>query len=260
MNKQSEREKKVHGLRWNAVHEGYFSDPFVAAPLVRKVHDIANRSKPDTIVDLGGGTGSMLLHLSASGLEPGVQLVDLDDSCIQLDAAKASGFTCFLGSVDSFHRRDIGPEEARFLFMMRSVLHYFGKDGLRRVLRHLRAQTKPSEFFVHQTASFSRQEDADFLNTLYKMLRTPKWYPTVSFLCECLREEGWEVLEVSPAPPLRLKDDALMKRYSLGRAEIQRIGDLLSRNSSVPGDVFVKTGKGFSAFLHYWLYVCTPAA
>jgi hypothetical protein len=62
--------------------------------------------------------------------------------------------------------------------MMRSVLHYFGKDGLRPVLRHLRAQAKPGEYFIHQTASFERVRDANCLNNLYAMMRTQKWYPT----------------------------------------------------------------------------------
>lgn len=260
MNEQVNREKDVHGVRWNSVHEGYFSDPAVAWPLVGKVLEIVLKSRPDTIVDLGGGTGFLLSQLLAAGVDPGVSLIDLDDSVAQLDAARASGFSCVHGSADSFSRHEIGPDEARYLFIIRSVLHYFGKDGLRRVLRHLRSQARPGEFFVHQTASFSRQQDADCLNELYEMMRTPKWYPTVDFLCNCLHEEGWEVLEVCPAFPLRLKHDDLLERYNLDQADISRILDHLSRNSRVPEDVFKKTGTGFCAFLHYWIYVCTPAA
>jgi len=68
MNAQIDREKDVHGVRWNEVHEGYFSDPAVAAPLVRKIREIVRRSRPDCIVDLGGGTGMMLSHLRAAGV------------------------------------------------------------------------------------------------------------------------------------------------------------------------------------------------
>jgi SAM-dependent methyltransferase len=232
----------------------------VAAPLVRKVLEAARASKPGTIVDLGGGTGFLLSRLLAEGVDPGVRLVDLDDSPAQVAAAQAAGIACLRKAVDSFSRRDIGPEDGRCLFLMRSVLHYFGRDGLRPVLRHLRAQMRPGEFFVHQTASFERQQDADCLNALYQLMRTTKWYPSVSFLRDCLREEGWQVLEVCPAAALRLRDDDLAQRYQLAPADICRIRARLRDEPRPPEDVATVTDSGFCAFLHYWTYVCTPAS
>jgi hypothetical protein len=91
------------------------------------------------------------------------------------------------------------------------------------------------------------------------MMRTQKWYPTVAFLRRALRMEEWKVLEVAPAPPLRLKDTDLAQRYNLDQADIRRIRDRLPRDPGVPEDVFTKTDEGFCAFLHYWIYVCTPA-
>ncbi|MEI8243490.1 MAG: class I SAM-dependent methyltransferase [bacterium] len=260
MNDPINREKESHGAHWNAVHEGYFSDPGVAAPLVRKVLEAARASKPGTLVDLGGGTGFLLSRLRAEGVDPGIRLVDLDDSPAQVAAAETAGISCLLKAVDAFSRRDIGPEDGRCLFLMRSVLHYFGKDGLRPVLRHLRAQMRPGEFFVHQTASFARQQDADCLNTLYQLMRTTKWYPGVAFLCDCLREEGWQVLEVCPAAALRLRDDDLAQRYQLAPADIRRIRDQLAGTPGIPEDVAITSAAGFCAFLHYWTYVCTPAS
>ena len=184
----------------------------------------------------------MLSLLLAQGVDRGVSLVNLDASDIQLGAATKEGLSCVRGFVDSFSRRDVGPEEGRFLFMMRSVLHYFGEDGLRPVLRHLRTQTQPGEFFVHQTASFRRRQDADCLNDLYKIMRTQKWYPTVDFLCECLRAEGWHVLEVLPGLPLPLTNEELMQRYDLSQTELLRISDQLSQNPLVSEDVFKKNG------------------
>jgi hypothetical protein len=259
VNEQIDREKCVQGACWNGVHEGYFSDPSVSARLVSKIGEVARESKPDTIIDLGGGTGFLLSRLRAAGLDAGVSLVDLDDSPVQLDAAKSPDFSCFLGSADSFARCDIGPEESRCLFVMRSVLHYFGKGGLRPALRHLRSQTRLGEFFVHQTASFSRPQDAAFLNSLYRMMRTGKWYPTVAFLRKALKLEGWDVLEVCPALPLHLRSDDLMQRYNLDRTEVRRIGQRLSSKVGVPENVFEKTDGGFTAYLHYWTYVCTAA-
>lgn len=260
MNEHIQREQGVHGKQWNSVHEGYFSDPAVAAPLIQKIQEMAGKSTPDTIVDLGGGTGFLLSQLFAAGVAPGVSLINLDDSATQLDAAKSPGFSCFRGSVDSFSRRDLASEAGRYLFMMRSVLHYFGKDGLGPVLRHLHAQAKPGEFFVHQTASFSNQQDADCLNDLYTMMRTRKWYPTVEALRKCLSEEGWEVLEVCPAFPLRLGSSDLKHRYHLDAVDVDHIRIQLSRSYHAPDDVFRVESDGFSAFLHYWTYVCTPAA
>lgn len=259
MNEQIKKEENVYGKQWSRVHGGYFSDPVVAAPLVQKVRELACESKADLILDLGGGIGSVLSQLFSAGVERGVSLVNLDDSSIQIEASTGTGFTCIRGSVDSFSRRDIGPADGHFLFMMRSVLHYFGKDGLRLVLRHLRAQAKPGEFFVHQTASFRRRQDANCLNELYQMMRTEKWYPTVDSLCKCLRAEGWQVLEVLPSLPLPLTNGGLMQRYDLNQTDIVRISDRLYRNPLVSEEVFKRTDDSFCAFLHYWIYVCTPA-
>jgi len=257
MNRQIEREKGVHGKRWSKVHGGYFSDPIVAVPLVRKALELANISGADTIVDLGGGIGT-LLSMLRTRVNQGTSLVNLDDSAIQLAVAREKGVSCVHGSVDSFSRNDVGSEVAHFLFFMRSVLHYFGKDGLPAVLRHLHAQIQPTEFFVHQTASFRRQEDADCLNDLYRMMRTNKWYPTVDILCKCLRDEGWQVVEILPCLPLPLTNDDLAQRYSLDQADMSRISDQLFRSPIVSEDILKKTDDGFCAFLHYWMYVCTP--
>jgi hypothetical protein len=202
----------------------------------------------------------LLSLLLAEGIDRKVSLVNLDASDTQLEAATKAEFSCVRGSVDSFSRRDVGNEEGRFLFMMRSVLHYFGEDGLRPALRHLRAQTRPGEFFVHQTASFRNQRDADCLNDLYKIMRTPKWYPTVDFLRGCLQDEKWQVLEVLPGMPLPLTNKELLQRYNLSQAELLRISDQLPLAHPVSDDVFKKTDDGFCAFLHYWTYVCTPVS
>jgi hypothetical protein len=259
MTDQIKNEEGVHGTNWDAVHGRYFSDPLVAAPLVQKIKDLASKSGTEVIVDLGGGTGFLLSQLLAAGIDARVSLVNLDDSATQLAAAIKTGVSCIRGSVDLFLRQEVGPQEKRFLFIMRSVLHYFGEEGLRPVLRHLRAQAKPGEYFIHQTASFFRQQDADCLNELYQIMRTRKWYPTVDFLCKCLRAEGWQVLEVLPVLPLHLTCNDLMQRYHIDRKDVLHISDRLSINSVVSDKVFKKTGDGFCAFLYYWIYVCTAA-
>jgi SAM-dependent methyltransferase len=257
MTDQIKNEEGVYGTQWNDVHGRYFSDTLVAAPLVRKIKGLAGKSQPEVIVDLGGGTGFLLSELRAAGVGHRVSLVNLDDSAAQLDAGRKTGISCIRGSVDSFLRREAGLQEKRFLFIMRSVLHYFGEEGLRPVLRHLHAQAKPGEYFVHQTASFRSQHDADCVNELYRMMRTQKWYPTVDFLCESLRGEGWQVLEVLPALPLRLASNDLMRRYLIDQNDVLRLSDRLSIDFPVSDEVFKKADNGFCAYLHYWTYVCT---
>ena len=250
------REEAIHGKKWGGFHGGYFSDPAIAAPLVGKILEWAGRSKANAIVDLGGGTGYLLSRLQAGGIEPGVSLVNLDDSDKQLEAAKENGIACVRAAIDQFSRRDLGPEERQYLFMMRSVLHYFGEAGLSPTLRHLRAQAKPGELFIHQTASYEHSRDADCLNALYRMLKTTKWYPTVDFLKSRLTDEGWQVLEVLPAPALPLSSSDLAERYNIDPATMLDIGRILSREHSVPADVLSKKEDAFCAYLHYWIFVC----
>jgi SAM-dependent methyltransferase len=259
MNEQIKREERVHGKHWGTLHGGYFSDPEIASPLIQTVREFAKKSGVDALVDLGGGTGALLSLLLAEGIDPNIALINLDASDAQLEIAAKNGLSCVRGSVNSFLRGDAGADEDTFLFMMRSVLHYFGQEGLGPVLRHIRTQMQPGEYFVHQTASFRHQHDADFMNELYQCMRTPKWYPTVDNLCDCLSREQWRVLEVLPGPPLPLPVEELQMRYDLSNDDLLRIHKRLSRLPDASQDVFKKTENGFCAALHYWIYVCTPA-
>jgi hypothetical protein len=254
---ETDRECVIHGDSWDTFHGGYFSDPAVAGPLVQRILSAAATSKPRVIVDLGGGTGYVLSQLRAAGLGAGISLVNLESSEAQIATACKAGLVCTRGSVDAFGREGIGPESGNFLFIMRSVLHYFGQEGLRRVLRHVRAQARSGEFFVHQTASFQDQRDADALNLLYRMMGTQKWYPTVGTLGRCLAEEGWHVIEVTSCRPLVLTCGDLALRYSLDAADMLRIGHLLARDFPNRPAAFRHEADGFTAFLHYSIYVCS---
>jgi hypothetical protein len=254
MNDQIQREAGVQGTDWNSVHGGYFSDPVIAAPFLKKVIELANSSGVDTIVDLGGGTGTALSLLRDELHDQKIDLINIDDSDSQLDAARNSGLTCIKSSIDSFHRNDINADQV--LFMMRSVLHYAGQQNLRHVLEHIGKQTRAGEFFVHQSASFTRQQDADVLNELYRLMHTPKWYPTADHLEECLIQEGWRVVEITPAPPLPLTHTQLMRRYGLSAHEMASIRDTLAAHD-VPETVLKVTDDGFCAYLHYWIYTVT---
>lgn len=253
-------EQKVHGSSWGHVHGGYFADPEVARPLVEAVREIWIASRPEVIVDFGGGTGFLLLQLRAEGISAETALVNLDCSAAQLEVADASGISSVCGAVDGFQRAEVVPEGRKALFLMRSVLHYAGEAGLSPLLRHIRKQTAVGEHWIHQTACFERQEEADCLNELYRRMHTGKWYPTVADLHARLEETGWRVDSVRPAPVLHLGSEELGLRYGLDDAELRRIGEDMLAEFGGQGEALRPFRGGFQADLHYRLFVCSAAS
>lgn len=253
-------EQAVHGSSWGRMHGGYFSDPEVARPLVAAVRDVWAAARPDVVVDLGGGTGFLLAQLRQAGLGTGALLVDLDGSAPQLAEAAKAGLACVHGAVDGFRREEVAPAGRAALWLMRSVLHYAGEEGLDPLLRHLRAQASPGEFWVHQTACFERAEDAACLNALYRQLRTGKWYPTVAELRKRLAAQGWTVTEERPAATLVLDSDELGLRYGTDAAGLQAIGKTLSAEFGEPNEVFRFAPVGFQADLRYRTFICRARA
>jgi len=249
-------EQLVHGQPWGHLHGGYFSDPGVARPLVETILKAAQESRPDIIIDLGGGTGFLLSQLRKSGMGAKTGLVDLDSSEAQLSEAGRLGIACARGTVDGFCRREVVPAGQKALFAMRSVLHYSGEAGLTPLLRHIRAQALTGEYWVHQTACFVREEEADGLNALYRKMRTDKWYPALADLRERLAETGWQVESVLPAPALHLDSDELGLRYGLDSAEIRRIGAEMAKEFGAENVIFQLRPGGFRAALHYHIFIC----
>jgi SAM-dependent methyltransferase len=253
---QVAREMEVHGLKWRTIHGGYFADPKVARPLILALRKAIVASSASVVVDLGGGTGFFLRELLKHYQYPGVRFIDLDVSERQLDEEDDPHITCLQASASEVTRELLDPGDETLLFVMRSVLHYFGYNGLRPILGHLRMQMKTGEYFVHQTACFERVDDAERLNYLYRAMQTEKWYPTVHELKECLEKEGWAVEDISPAPKLALTSDDLARRYHLSADDVNRIREEIScKHGKKPG-VFEATSKGFTAYLHYRIFTC----
>jgi SAM-dependent methyltransferase len=249
-------EKTIHGRQWNAVHGGYFSDPATARPLVETAAAVLTRSPADVVVDLGGGTGFLLSQLASHGTAAGLAMVNVDCSQAQLDLAAGDGVSTLCASVGDFSRGDVAVPDQRLLYMMRSVLHYLGREGLSPMLRHVRDQAEDGESFVHQTASFDNEEDAACLNSLYSRMHTRKWYPTVSELKGLLARAGWCVVSTTAAPPLLLKSDDLARRYALASDEVDRIRDAMAADFGERDGLFRLTPSGFQANLHYRIYTC----
>ena len=143
---------------------------------------------------------------------------------------------------------------------MRSVLHYFGENGITPLLRHLRDQAQEGEFFLHQSASFENEADAVCLNTLYKLMRTHKWYPTLNDLQKRLTESGWRVTVTTPAPSLLLTSDDLALRYALDTSDLVRIRDKMAEEFGKTNNVFRSKKSGFQVDLHYQIYTCVAVS
>ena len=255
MRKQTDPEQAVHGAPWAQIHGGYFSDPEVARPLVDVVNRIRAQADPDVIVDLGGGTGFLLAQIRACGVGREPAWVDLDCSPAQLQMAREAGITVVNGTVDSFRRADVVPAGARALFLMRSVLHYSGEAGLAPLLRHLRAQALPGEFWVHQTACFHDERDAACLNSLYQRMQTGKWYPTADGLDKLLHQTGWQSEDNFPASALHLESSELALRYKLTHDEIRGIARKMLLEYGQNQSVYHSGNDGFMAELHYRIFV-----
>jgi trans-aconitate methyltransferase len=257
-----DREADSHGTRWQVLHQGYFGDADTVRPLVDAMLHALAHSRPTVIADLGGGTGFLLCQLLHR--EPGLQarLVNVDLSDRQLAACQDPRIEGLQRSAAEVTREELGVGSGTLMLVMRSVLHYFGREGLSGVLAHLRAQMKPGERLVHQTASFAQADEAVCVNRLYERMRTDKWYPTVGELQRSLEETGWVVERVAPAPALRLDAAELAQRYQLTDQDVQSIGEELAGQHGTIADVFLPhspegpTPGGFTAWLHYHVFTC----
>jgi SAM-dependent methyltransferase len=250
------REINIHGRQWHSLHNGYFGDPDIASEFIEKVKLAVASFGPEVLVDLAGGTGYLLSELIKHDFNPDMGLVNIDFSKQQLARVKDPKIRTFHGSIADFKRSDIDDSSKRFLFIMRSALHYFGRTGLVSLLRHLRSQMKQGEFFVHQTACFQLERDACCLNMIYELMGTEKWYPTIEELQVFMKKTGWSIRCISNAPKLTLTSDELAKRYSLSEDNIARIRKkIIKRYGQIDDVVSIKPG-GFCAYLHYKIYMC----
>jgi len=250
------REMKIHGQRWGSFHHHYFADPEVAEPLTAATLSAVDAAHPDVIADLGGGTGFLLKELLKRRPLPGVRLVDVDVSDVQLSACKDEGIERLFASAASVTRRDLGAEDRRLLLVARSLLHYFGCSGLQPLLRHLRGQLRRGELFVHQSACFEDSEDAACLNCIYGMMKTEKWYFAIDDLEAALEKADFSLCEIRPAPPLRLDSGDLAERYELSAEQVASIREKVRREFGERPGVFTTSGDGFTAWLHYSIFTC----
>ena len=255
IDEQINREISAHGQQWNSMHEGYFSDPVIANPLIETITRYLSGSDADVIVDLGGGTGFILRELIAKGVTKNIIPVNLDCSATQLDAMEKSGIICINALISDFSRDDLVKLNKRIFFIMRSVLHYFGREGLIPVLRHIRNHARKGEMFIHQTACFESPVEASCINVLYREMGTPKWYPTINELRESMANTNWQVIDICPAIPLKLSSVELGQRYGLDFQALAKICGRVLEKFGESENIFQRAENGFVAYLHYRICV-----
>jgi hypothetical protein len=251
IDEQINREIKAHGQQWNSMHEGYFSDPIIAIPFIEKIIHYLSGSDTEVIVDLGGGTGFILHELIAKGATANMISINLDCSISQLDAMEKRSVLCINSLISDFSRNDLIVFSKRIFFIMRSVLHYFGREGLVPVLRHIRNQARKGEMFIHQTACFESPVEARCMNILYEEMGTPKWYPSISELCESMAKANWQMIDICAAPPLKLSSVELGQRYGLDGQVMAKICGRVIEEFGEIENVFQRVPEGFVAYLHY---------
>jgi hypothetical protein len=259
IDEQINREISAHGQQWNSMHEGYFSDADVARSLIETITRYLSGADADIIVDLGGGTGFILRELITRGATANIIPVNLDCSAPQLDAMEKSGITCINGFISDFSRDNLVTLDKQIFFIMRSVLHYFGREGLIPVLRHIRHQARKGEMFIHQTACFENTVEARCINALYQEMGTPKWYPTINELRESMMITNWQLADICPATPLKLSSVELGLRYGLDFQALAKICGRVIEEFGEIENVFQRTEDGFVAYLHYRICVTKAA-
>lgn len=255
-NKSVSKEMGVHGSRFASIFNGYFSDPDIARPLVEAVRKAMDVTHPKAVADLGGGTGFILKELLRSGLK-GVMLVNVDASPKQLAACTDGRIVPLPASIDRVTREELLAEDVdeKLLLTARAVLHYFGRCGLNPLLRHLKKQLRPGEFFIHQSGAFACQQEADVINHLYDRMDSGKWFFTVDELKSKLEDAGFIVREILPAPSLEMGSADLGERYKLGPETMASIGQEIEQLFGKQ-NVFMLFGEEFKACLHSWIFVC----
>ena len=114
----------------------------------------------------------------------------------------------------------------------------------------------PGEFFVHQSACFSRQGDADLMNLLYERMGTGKWFFTKYVLLARLEKAGFAVRAAALAPSLEMSSADLGERYGLGPERMAAIGREIEGIFGNDLEVFTREKNEFRATLRYCIFTC----
>ena len=182
--------------------------------------------------------------------------MNVDASPLQISEIVDQRIKHIQTSIDQITREKLQPKENDLMLVSRSLLHYFGEKGLKPLLQHIRNQLKTGEIFIHQSASFQDQRDAQCLNLLYKLMGTKKWYTTTVNLKAVLNEVGFQVCSMCSAAELRLDSTDLAERYGLSPDKLNDIQKQIDSQYGQKSQVYSHSIEHFTAWLHYNIFCC----
>ncbi len=255
MDDSTRHEASNYGDGWNRIHDGYFSDESMAAPLVDAIVSAIQEKRPSVVADMGGGTGFLMGEVLKRYGRADCAFINVDVSEEQLGAASHPGIRGVARAVQEVSRDDLLTGDGSLLLCMRSILHYFGRDGVRPILEHFRSMMDGGELLVHQTACFEKEEERLPLNLLYELIGTNKWYPTVEQLSGALEDAGLRVLSIEGAPTIPLGSEELQERYRVSDFDMTRAEQEIVELCGTPRS-FVTGEEGFTAYLDYKVFRC----
>lgn len=246
----------VYGRAWREVYGGYFIKTDVLRAMVDPVIGIVQQVHPDMIVDLGGGTGLLLEALIADPRLPAeMKLTNVDMSSEQLAACSNERIVNIHARIDELPSEPFATSAGRRLWMMRAVLHYFGREGFVPVLERLRSYQQQGEYFIHQTVSSDSARHMECMNQLFAP--TEKWFPTEQEMITAAEQSGWQVERVLPAPTLPIWRKAIARRYEIADQVMDKIARSLREHyGSVEGMIKFTEGLDFKIDLPFLIYVC----
>jgi predicted TPR repeat methyltransferase len=253
-----EDEFYVHAEKWNKVFNGFFCDPEVAAPFVEQILKYVNLSDPAYIVDLGGGDGFILQQLTEKVADQTIKYVNVDisekhvikPSIVNINTKKC----CLL----DFERSVVTKEsEAEIMYIARSFLHYFGKLNLLKILKHIRAQMKTGEYFIHHSICGDDNVDADFMNHFFSEYEgyfngSKKWVGSVDKISDMITDSGFEIVgKQRVGLPMSITEYDLCSRYKLNKTDISNL-----RNYALDNNIKIYNKKeNIYEFITY-IFIC----
>jgi trans-aconitate methyltransferase len=254
---KNSKENGVYGSRWNTIHNGYFSDSQVSFVLIEVIKQAIQINEPNTVVDLGGGTGFILKELlKQQNFPKTIRLVNVDTSALQLSENKNQQIINIQTSIDELTRKQLHPNKNGLMLIARSILHYFGETNLKPLLHHIRSLLKKGEIFIHQTACFQNRLDAECLNEIYKLMGTQKGYPTIDALKSVLNDVGFQVYDICHASSLQLDSADLTERYQLNPQQVTLIQKQIEQKYGQKPQIYTCYPNHFIAWLHYNIFSC----
>ncbi len=185
--------------------------------------------RPDVLVDIGGGSGSIISQLAERDAWRKVRFMNLDLSYENGNISQGTGPFSSSSHGAEIKREKLVEEGQRLMMINRSPLQTLGMDNQRPFISKMRRLMRPGEAIVMQVSCFDSEEAKDCMNTLQSLMGTGDWYPTRSLVESMMKASGWEVLGWNDSPPMEIRSEDLKGRYGLSYRELASMRDVVTR-------------------------------